>query len=355
MASISMKQIAVAMSGGVDSTACALLLKEQYTIHGLLMNIGQPGFARQVEQVGAVADTIGVQFEIVDLRGKFETRVLDYFVSAYGSGKTPNPCMICNREIKCGLLLDHVQAMGMNRLATGHYVKSDVVDGRARLCKGADPLKDQSYFLARLSPAQLGRMMFPLGTMVKEDTYRFVESRGFTGFRGGESQDVCFLADTSVADFLEDRLDSRAACGPIVTTDGTQIGTHSGLYRYTIGQRRGLGLPDHSPWYVRRLDVEENRLVVCKGDELFSSSLQAVDLNWLVEHPPEPGDRFEAKIRSTHRGTPCTLATCTEHEITVAFEEPQRAVTPGQFIVLYDGDRVVGSGEISTSCERPGP
>lgn len=349
LARTSMKQIAVAISGGVDSTACTLILKKQFDVHGLLMDIGQPGFDAQVEQVQSIAGMIGIEFEIVDLKDQFEKIVLDYFVSSYAAGKTPNPCIICNREIKCGLLLEHMAISGAEKLATGHYVSCREIDGNIGLFKGTDPIKDQSYFLARLSTDQLKRMHFPLGEMQKEETYRLVESFGFSGFRGNESQDVCFLQDTSVADFLDMRLEKRISAGPIVTSDGKEIGTHNGLHRYTIGQRRGLGLPDHSPWYVQKLDTAQNQLIVCKGEELFSTKLQAKDMNWLVSDIPRAGDRFDVKIRSTHRGTPCTITEFDRDGITVEFDDAQRAVTPGQFIVLYEHDRVIGSGEITAS------
>ena len=344
-----MKQIAVAMSGGVDSTACALLLRERFDVYGLLMDIGQPGFDAQVEQVGTIAETLGIAWEIVDLKRSFEQIVLHYFTTSYAAGRTPNPCMICNRDIKCGLLLDRLKTTGADQMATGHYVTTREVDGEIGLFRGADPVKDQSYFLARLSGRQLAHVHFPLGNMVKEETYRLVEAHGFSGFRGNESQDVCFLKDTSVADYLHSRLNApdRDRRGPIVTMDGTEIGTHDGLHRYTIGQRRGLGLPDQSPWYVRQLDAGQNRLVVCKGDELFSTGLEAGKLNWLIAEPPCTGSRFTAKIRSTHHGTPCTIASCEDQQLVVTFDEAQRAVTPGQFIVFYDGDRVIGSAEIT--------
>ena len=244
-------RIGVAMSGGVDSTAAALITSEQHQIHGFLMDIGQPGFNHQVEQVTAISDRLEIPLSIVDLKEQFEALVLDYFTRSYLSGTTPNPCIVCNREIKCGLLLKHVLAAGFDYMATGHYVRNETVDNETRLYKGSDPKKDQSYFLARLSIHQLSRMRFPLGSMQKEATYHLVESFGFKGFRGKESQDICFLEKKSVAEFLDNRINTSFSEGPIVTRDGREVGRHRGLHRYTVGQRRGLGLPDTSPWAER--------------------------------------------------------------------------------------------------------
>lgn len=334
------------MSGGVDSTAVALLLSKKYRVCGFLMDIGQPGFTDQAGQVRDLAERIGIELQIIDLKERFDSLVLGYFTDAYLGGETPNPCMVCNREIKCGLFLDKILQTGAGAMATGHYARCETIDGATGLFKGVDPSKDQSYFLSRLSPAQLARMRFPLGSMLKEDTYRLVEAHGFTRFRGKESQDICFLKNTSVGDFLDRRVDDSRAEGAIVSLDGRELGRHRGLHRYTVGQRRGLGLPDHSPWYVCRLDAASNRVVVGKDDDLYSAELQARRPNWLVDEPAKHGDRYEVKIRSTHIGAWATLTAADDHLIRLMFDDPQRGVCPGQFAVLYDGERVVGSAEI---------
>lgn len=334
------------MSGGVDSTASALLLKEHHTVHGFLMDIGQPGFENQANQVEAIAGRIGVELTIVDLKDEFDHLVLNYFSDSYREGKTPNPCMVCNQKIKCGLFLEHVLSTGMDFMATGHYVRRQEVNAEPGLFTGVDPNKDQSYFLARLTADQLTRMLFPLGSMRKEQTYEFMEEQGFDDFRGKESQDICFLKGTTVAEFLDVRQDDRTEPGPIVTIDGEHLGTHQGLHRYTIGQRRGLRLPDQSPWYVCALDHSENRVVVGKNDDLFTDRLKAIEPNWLVARLPRVGDRFRVKIRYTHRGSEATLTVLGEDSIELQFDQPQRAVAPGQFVVLYHEDRVIGSAEI---------
>ena len=341
------------MSGGVDSTACAILLKENYQVYGFLMDIGQPDFSDQLAKVKELAGRLGIQLQVVDLKNRFKKIVLDYFIDSYRQGKTPNPCMVCNREIKCGLFLDHVLSTGLQSMATGHYVQRREIGGEVGLFEGVDPHKDQSYFLARLTRPQLNRLRFPLGAMHKEQTYRFIESHGFNDFRGKESQDVCFLKGTSVAEYLDAELGSGMELGPIVTVAGDQIGSHQGLHRYTVGQRRGLGLPDHSPWYVCGLDATTNRLIVGKNEELHTTVLKGVAPNWLVSSPPSSGDRFKVKIRSTHRGTEATVREIDNSSLELEFDQPQRAISPGQFAVLYDNQRVIGSAEISAETIVP--
>ncbi len=338
------------MSGGVDSTASALLLKEHYQVHGFLMNIGQPGFVEQAEQVRCIAERLDIDLTIIDLKVQFEDLVLRYFTTAYLSGKTPNPCMVCNREIKCGLFLEQILMTGVDLMATGHYVRWANLNGTMALLKGVDSSKDQSYFLARLSSDQLAKMRFPLGGMLKDDTYRFMESHGFMDFRGKESQDICFLKDTTVANFLSSRVSDRIPGGAIVTVDGRELGRHRGLHRYTVGQRRGLGLPDQSPWYVCRLDAVNNRVIIGKNEDLFVSQLRAHSPNWLVPSTPQPGERFEVKIRYTHQGARATIIAVDDDQICLEFNTPQRGVSPGQFVVLYEGERVIGCAEIEVEA-----
>ena len=352
MASTSITQIGLAMSGGVDSTACALLLKKYYQVHGFLMDIGQPSFAEQAEEVETIAGQLGIDLQVVDLKVRFKEIVLNYFIDSYRKGKTPNPCMICNREIKCGLFLEHILATGLETMATGHYVQCREIDGCPALCKGVDARKDQSYFLARLTMTQLGKLHFPLGSMRKEQTYEFMEAHGFKDFRGKESQDVCFLKDKKMSEYLDEKLDSSMRAGPIVTVDGKEIGWHRGLHRYTVGQRRGLGLPDHTPWYVCALDADANRLMVGKNEDLNTRILTAVAPHWLVASPPRIGTRFRVKIRSTHYGAMATIIEIDQTHIAVEFDKPQRAISPGQYAVLYLDDQVIGSAEISESQSR---
>ena len=338
--------IGIAMSGGVDSTACALILKKEYRISGFLMDLDLPSFNEQKLRVQRLGDEIGIKIHVVDLRKQFRKLVLDYFTGSYFAGKTPNPCAICNHEIKFGLFMDHIMSTGTDYVATGHYARIENRGHDIGLKTGLDQQKDQSYFLSRLRPQQLQRVMFPLGSMLKEATYRLVESHGFADFRGRESQDVCFFTGTRLADFLADQMPAAAPEGPVVTTTGEEIGRHQGLFRYTIGQRRGLGLPHHSPWYVHTIDADNNRLIVGKEEELFSRSISTRLPNWLCERIPEAGETFTVKTRSTHPGAEAVINRIGTDFFELLFSKPERAVTPGQFAVLYKNDRVIGSGEI---------
>jgi tRNA-specific 2-thiouridylase len=348
--------IGIALSGGVDSTAAALLLGREHRVRGFLMDIGQPGFAQQQEQAATIARRLAIDLRVIDLRHDFTRLVLDYFSATYHAGMTPNPCMICNHTIKFGLFMAHIRADGCAVMATGHYARTARVEGKIALLRGLDRGKDQSYFLARLRPEQLEQTTFPLGSMAKEDTYRFVEQHGFQGFRGNESQDVCFLHDTTIAEYLAATSAQPARPGPIVATNGERIGSHHGLLHYTIGQRRGIGLPDQSPWYVTAIAPERNTLIVGKAEDLLQTRLLARRANWLSGAPPRAGQRFLVRIRSTHRGSDAVIEDIDGDSFALHFSEPQRAVAPGQFAVLYDGEQVIGSGEIcprAPACSAP--
>jgi tRNA-uridine 2-sulfurtransferase len=334
------------MSGGVDSTSCALLLKDRYEISGFFMRLTQPDFDRQQARVEDIAARIGIKLHIVDLREQFEEKILAYFSGSYFDGLTPNPCMLCNREIKFGLFMEAILAAGMDCIATGHYARVQKMDGLFHLYKGLDPDKDQSYFLARLNQRQLGRVLFPLGDRQKEETYALAEGHGFMAFRGIESQDVCFLGPESLGSYLEKRLPDRALPGPIMTRDGCEIGRHDGLFRYTVGQRRGLGIPDATPWYVLAIKKEGNKIVVGKEVDLYRDHIDIKNVHWLAGLPPVHETGYQVRIRYSHRGAEATVKKTSEDCCQLTFREKQRAVTPGQFAVLYRNDEVIGSGEI---------
>ena len=328
-----------------DSTAAALLLQKEFDITGFFMNIGQPDFDQQSHRVAELAERIGFPVEIVDLTHLFKQNVVDYFARYYLNGLTPNPCVVCNRDIKFGVLFDTILKTGIEQVATGHYARIVKSGNEHALLKGTDSRKDQSYFLARVDREKLKKIIFPLGSMQKNDVYRFVQDSGFTCFDGKESQDICFLEQTNIASFLEQKTNTPFD-GPVVTTDGTTIGTHHGLFRYTIGQRRGLGLPDTSPWYVCGLNAAKNQLVVGKEKELYRSTLSVTSAHWLTKQPPPEESLFEVKIRYSHAGARAAIHDIKKDTFKIRFEEPQRAIAPGQFAVLYDNDRIVCSGEI---------
>ena len=334
------------MSGGVDSTACALLLREQYEVEGFFMHLAQPDFALQKTKVTSVAKKLGIRLNVIDLRHEFEQKVLSYFSSSYLEGFTPNPCVICNREIKFGLFMDNILHHGMDKIATGHYANI-IKDGEIyRLYKGFDPKKDQSYFLSRLDQIQLSRVLFPLGERTKESTYTFVEQHGFDNFRGQESQDVCFLEDKGIGPFLQTYSPKADNHGPILSTSGKQLGYHHGLFHYTVGQRKGLGISNDTPLYVVALDRKNNSVIVGKNEELFKSIIAIKDLHWLAGSHPFLDREYTVRIRYSHRGAAATLTLEKGGRSKVVFKEPQRAVAPGQFAVIYDDSELLGSGVI---------
>ena len=334
------------MSGGVDSTACALLLQEQYEVHGFFMQLVQPDLAEQLERVNKIAGQCNIPLQVIDLHSRFDDKVLSYFANAYRSGHTPNPCMICNRDIKFGLFMDTICEQGIDQFATGHYAHIIEDKGCYFLEQGEDERKDQSYFLARLTQQQLARVMFPLGKMTKAEVYDFVEAHGFNDFRGQESQDICFLGSDSVGSFLETRTPQSSADGDIVNTDGKILGHHNGIYNYTIGQRKGLGIAAATPLYVIRIDAADNRIIVGENDELFCNTIEIEDVIWNCDRTPLKDCTYRVRIRYGHKGQEARIKQISDNRYQITFAAKQRAVTPGQFAVIYDQDRVIGSGEI---------
>ena len=355
------KRILVAMSGGVDSSVTAALLREQgHEVIGISMQVwdytkfsapdgeafGSCCSLDDIHDARRIAEQLGIPFYVVNFEQEFQERVIDDFVDAYFRGRTPNPCVRCNQLVKFDLLLKKARELGADYLATGHYAR--VVpgdDGIFRLCKGLDPRKDQSYFLFTLTQEQLAMTLFPLGGLTKTEVRELATRYGLRVAQKKESQEICFIPDDNYVRFLEEERGTGRLAGTIVDTDGTVLGRHNGTYRYTVGQRRGLGIAHSEPLYVVRIDAGRHEVVVGTERELYSAGLLANDVNWIV---PAPGVPLEAscKIRYRHQPVPCRIEPLPEGRVRVRFQTPEKAVTPGQAVVFYDGDCTLGGGWI---------
>ncbi len=346
---------AIAFSGGIDSAVAALRLKAAgVKLFALHFITGFEFAASGVDPLCTVrrlADRIGIDLEIVDGREAFHREVVDYFIEAYRGGRTPNPCVRCNRRIKFGWLLDRALSLGASQLATGHYARLEGdAEGRIHLCKGKDRGKDQSYFLARLTPDQLERVVFPLGCLTKAEVQRLATEKGLETRTGRESQDICFVPGGNYAEFLTGTGGLASRPGPIVDVSGRQLGRHHGLHAFTVGQRRGIDCPGPAPYYVVRLDVAANRLVVGSKADLMSAGCRVNALRWL--HPVPSGPLpVSARLRYRSPEQAATVTAESDSRATVRFVDPQAAVTPGQCAVFYQGDEVLGSGWIDSSLD----
>jgi tRNA-specific 2-thiouridylase len=339
-----MRPTAVALSGGVDSLVAAFRLREAG--HRLIALHFTTGFETAApETVRALAGELGLPLHEIDLAASFRRAVVDDFVETYRRGRTPNPCMACNPRIKFGLLLDQARRLGAGRLATGHYARvARDGDGRVRLLRGADRAKDQSYFLARVPPDRLAAAVFPLGKLTKDEVRRRAAAAGFSGGVRSESQDICFVRE-SYADFLAaEGVASRP--GEIVTVTGDVIGRHPGLHRFTVGQRRGIGVPGPEPYFVVRLAAETNQLVVGAKADLAADGCRVADVNWIAP-PPDGPVAARVRVRHRHRAAPARIFPAPDGGAEVRFDAPQSAVTPGQGAVFFRGDDVLGGGIIT--------
>ena len=353
------KTVAVALSGGLDSAVAAVLLKkESYRVIGLHFRTGYelaPGEAipsgplsRVNSWTQRISDQIGIPLEVIDCSQAFESKVVRYFTDTYRSGQTPNPCMVCNQRIKFGLVLERAKALGASTLATGHYVRiRQEANGQFSLLKGVDRAKDQSYFLSLLTQRQLSRAMFPLGSYTKNQVQKMAKAWGLTSCLSRESQELCFVRHQSYKEFLSKSAGFPREPGPIINTRGQTIGHHQGLHAYTIGQRRGIGIPGPEPYYVIRLDKEQNRLVIGSKSELAATECMVTRINWIETEPPDKPISVQTRIRYRHREAESILTPLGRDRATVRFSKVQYAITPGQVAVFYEGERVLGGGWIA--------
>jgi tRNA-specific 2-thiouridylase len=365
-------KIAIAMSGGVDSSAAAAILKDQgHELVGFTMQLWDQRRGINVDENGdplpsrccslddvydarRVAEELGFPFYVLNLEREFESSVVKPFVDSYLIGETPIPCVSCNSRLKFASLDRLAVSLGCEKVATGHYarVEFDSTTNRYKLLRGHNQQKDQSYFLWELTQEQLSRALFPLGDMSKPEARDAARSHGLAVAEKKESQEICFVPDGDYAGFIDRYLEAEAATdrlpgtGEIVDKRGQVIGQHGGIQRYTVGQRRGIGIADERPLYVISLDVEKNRVVVGGQEELLSSEFTAAGVNWIPFDEPVGPVRADVRVRYRHNPEPATITAEPNGRVRVVFDEPQRAITPGQATVFYRGDEVVGGGWI---------
>jgi len=341
------ERVAVALSGGVDSSAAALLLEESaYEVMGIHMRLwDSPRCDYQAHRAENICRLLDIPYHQVDLQKEFEFCVVDYFCQEYQQGRTPNPCVACNQHIKFGLLLDKALSLGADYLATGHYARIEHSRDGHRLLKAADTGKDQSYFLYTLTQEKLGHILFPLGEYSGDGVKQMAEQASLLT-ETNSSQDICFISQKNYAAFLSQRFSTLP--GDIVDTRGRKLGQHRGIAFYTIGQRHGLGLASDKPLYVVRIEPESDRIVVGHEKELYSRKLAARKLNWISGKAPQEPITVTAKIRYRSKEVEAIVFPRND-SVDVHFAQPQRAVTPGQAIVFYNAGEVLGGGIIESS------
>ena len=347
-------KVIVGMSGGVDSAVTAYLLKMQgYEVEGVTLRTikseNEDGRSRDIEDARQICETLGIPHHVRNCSSKFEYCVIDPFIRAYSEGRTPNPCVICNRQVKFDELMSAIPVLKADYIATGHYAKIEKLpNGRYTVKNGASALKDQSYMLCRLSQEQLAKTLFPLGDLTKDEVRKIAEDAGLHVAHKGESQDICFANETDYAAFIEERTGQTFPEGDFVDAEGNVLGRHKGIIHYTVGQRKGLGVAAGVPIFVKKIDAENNRVVLTEEEDMYASGCVLKDVNYMGMPCPEDNEELEArvKIRYHHQAVPAKVYR-KGRELFVEFSEPVKAVAPGQTAVLYDEDGcVLAGGEI---------
>lgn len=353
-----MKKAIIAMSGGVDSSVAAFVMKEKgYHIIGVTMKLydnDDIGIDTEktccslsdIEDARSVCYKLGAMYYVFNFKADFKEKIIDDFISTYENGGTPNPCIRCNRYLKFEKLMQRMRELDYDYVVTGHYARIEKQGDRYILKKAVDLTKDQSYVLYNLTQEQLAHIQFPLGEMNKTDARRIAEENGFINANKKDSQDICFVPKGDYASFIEEYTGKTYPQGNFVDEKGNVLGTHKGIIRYTIGQRKGLGLALPCPMYVKEKNLEENKVVLCLNEDLFSKELYADDFNWLSIPQPTDKVRCKARIRYNQKEQPAFAEVMDNGRVKVVFDEPQRAICKGQAVVLYDGDIVLGGGTI---------
>ena len=352
------KKALIAMSGGVDSSLAALLTKNAgFECIGCTMklyNNDDIGLTRghtccsldDVEDARNVSRKIGIPYYVFNFTEDFHKKVIEKFISSYEHGLTPNPCIDCNRYMKFDKLFDSANILGCDFVVTGHYARIEKHNGEYFLKKALDETKDQSYVLYNMTQEQLSHTLFPLGTMKKSDVRNLAEANGFINASKADSQDICFVPDGDYGAFLEKYTGKKYPPGSFIDTGGNILGRHNGTVRYTLGQRKGLGIAFGKPMYVKSIDINKNTVTLAEEGELYSSSLTAADFNWISGKQPNAEIKCQAKIRYRQKEQPAAAYPQADGNVRIEFEQAQRAITPGQAVVLYDGDIVLGGGRI---------
>lgn len=347
-------KIAVGMSGGIDSSvAAARLVDEGHTVVGLTAHMWREGSRccsiEDVRRARRVADRLGIEHYVLNAQAAFTEAVVEPFLDEYERGRTPSPCITCNQRVKFGFLLTRAVQFGCDALATGHYARLRKDGGGFHLLCAKDDTRDQSYFLHRLSQRQLAHVCLPLGDLLKQaDVAPFAREHGLPMRSRGESRDLCFVSDRDYGRFVEAHRPDVKRRGPIRDPDGRRIGEHGGIHRYTVGQRRGLGIAAGSPRYVTRIDREDNAVHVGTRSDAMQDACRLSDVHWIANRPPSFDCDYEVRLRYRHRGARARLHPLDNGTVEVAFVSPQFAVTPGQAGVVYHDDEVLGGGWIET-------